>query len=79
METISRVIVHPIYRSQGLSVRLVRHILRTSPAPLVEALAVMGRFHPFFERAGMTPYVDEDLRYVYYYHRGSLAQAGPAS
>ncbi len=69
VETISRVIVHPIYRSQGLSVRLVRHILRTSPAPVVEALAVMGRFHPFFERAGMRAYHHDDLRYVYYYHR----------
>lgn len=56
IECISRVIVHPIYRGCGLAVRLVRHALATSATPLVEALAVMGAVHPFFERAGMTAY-----------------------
>ena len=67
VEAISRVIVHPIYRGEGLSVRLVRHILRNRTTPVVEALAIMGRYHPFFERAGMTRYVDDELRYAYFY------------
>ena len=69
VETISRVIVHPIYRGEGLAVQLVRHILRTSPVAMVEALAIMGRYHPLFERAGMTAMIDDELRYAYYHHR----------
>jgi len=54
MECISRVIVHPTYRGSGLAGRLVRHALATAETPMVEALAAMGRVHPFLERAGMT-------------------------
>ena len=53
---ISRVIVEPRYRGLGLAVRLVRHAIAANPAPYTEALAAMGRIHPFFERAGMTPH-----------------------
>lgn len=56
IECISRVIVHPTYRGCGLAVRLVWHALATARTPLVEALAAMGRVHPFFERAGMKPF-----------------------
>ena len=55
VEWISRVIVHPTYRGCGLAVRLVRHALATAPVPVVEALAAMGKIHPFFARAGMQP------------------------
>ena len=50
---ISRVIVHPKYRSIGLGVRLVRETLPLVGKPYVEAIAVMARYNPFFERAGM--------------------------
>jgi GNAT superfamily N-acetyltransferase len=53
VECVSRVIVHPMYRGCGLAVRLVRHAIARAEAPLLEALAAMGRIHPFFERAGM--------------------------
>jgi len=53
---ISRVVVHPSYRGLGLAVELVRQALREAPTPLVEAIAAMGRVHPFFERAGMLRY-----------------------
>ncbi len=53
---ISRVIVDPRWRGLGLAVRLVRHALATATTPVTEALAAMGRVHPFFERAGMTAY-----------------------
>ena len=56
VEWISRVIVHPIHRSCGLAVRLVRHALAEADTPWVESLAVMGAVNPFFERAGMTAY-----------------------
>jgi GNAT superfamily N-acetyltransferase len=54
--TISRVVVHPTYRGMGLAVRLVRHALATATTPFTEALAAMGRVHPFFTKAGMTAY-----------------------
>jgi GNAT superfamily N-acetyltransferase len=53
MRTISRVIVHPIFRSTGVAVQLVRHVLAHAQTPYVEALAAMGRMNPFFKRAGM--------------------------
>lgn len=53
---ISRVVVHPQWRGQGLAVRLVRHALATASTPYTEALAAMGRVSPFFKKAGMIPY-----------------------
>jgi len=80
VECISRVIVHPTYRGSGLAERLVRHALATAQTPFVEALATMGRVHPFLEKAGMTAtHVEPAARrrrrtarqYVYY-----LAEVG---
>ncbi len=56
LRCISRVVVHPQWRGLGLAVKLVRHALATMTTPFVEALAAMGRVHPFFARAGMTEY-----------------------
>jgi GNAT superfamily N-acetyltransferase len=56
MRTIARVVVHPAFRSLGLAAELVRHLLKRPETPYIEALAAMGRVHPFFEKAGMTPY-----------------------
>lgn len=50
---IARVIVHPRYRSIGLGVKLVRETLPLAGTPYVETLAVMARYNPFFEKAGM--------------------------
>jgi len=51
---ISRVILHPKYRSIGLGARLVKETLPLVGRPFVEAVAVMARYNPFFEAAGMT-------------------------
>lgn len=53
---ISRVVVHPQWRGLGLAVKLVRHALETMTTPYTEALAAMGRVHPFFKLAGMAEY-----------------------
>lgn len=53
VRTISRVVVHPTFRSLGLARRLVMEILRASHTRFVEAMAVMGRTHRFFDAAGM--------------------------
>jgi len=54
---ISRVIIEPRFRSLGLASRLVRETMPKISFPIVEALAVMGLVNPFFEKAGMKPYV----------------------
>ena len=78
MECISRVIVHPMYRGLGLAVRLVRHALADSPTPLMEALAVMGRVHPFFAWAGMTPMgLMPGTRVPYCYYIAHTGQCRP--
>ncbi len=53
MSIISRVIVHPKYRSIGLGAKLVLETLRQAGTPNVETVAVMAKYNPFFEKAGM--------------------------
>jgi GNAT superfamily N-acetyltransferase len=53
ISVISRVVVHPKYRSIGLGAKLVGETLARAGTPCVEAVAVMARYNPFFERAGM--------------------------
>ena len=58
LSVISRVVVHPKYRTIGLGVRLVRETLGLAGTPCVESLAVMAKYNPFFERAGMRKVVE---------------------
>ena len=53
IRSISRVIVHPQFRSLGLASMLVRELIARCPTRYVEAHALMGRAHPFFKSAGM--------------------------
>lgn len=54
LSTISRVILHPKYRTTGLGTKLVKDTLALAETPYVEAVAVMAKYNPFFEKAGMT-------------------------
>jgi hypothetical protein len=54
LRTISRVVVHPQFRSLGLSTLLVRCLCEHCDTRYVEAIAQMGHVHPLFARAGMT-------------------------
>jgi hypothetical protein len=56
IRTISRVIIEPRFRSLGLASRLVKETMPLMNVPIIEALAVMGRISPFFEKAGMTSF-----------------------
>ncbi len=49
---LSRVVLHPTYRGAGLAADFIRASCRSCPWPWIETLTEMGRFHPFFERAG---------------------------
>lgn len=50
---ISRVIIHPKYRTIGLGARLVRETLPLVRRRYVELIAVMAQYNPFAEKAGM--------------------------
>jgi len=50
---ITRVIIHPKFRGIGLGAFLVRETMPKVDAKVVEVLAVMAKYNPFFERAGM--------------------------
>jgi ABC-type transport system involved in cytochrome c biogenesis ATPase subunit/N-acetylglutamate synthase-like GNAT family acetyltransferase len=54
LSLISRVILHPKYRTIGLGTKLVKDTLTLAETPFVEAVAVMAKYNPFFEKAGMT-------------------------
>lgn len=54
---ISRLIIAPQFRGAGLATRLVRETMPKMNVPIIEAMAVMGLVNPFFERAGMHPFI----------------------
>jgi ABC-type ATPase with predicted acetyltransferase domain len=51
---ISRVVIHPKYRTIGLGAKIVAETLPLAGKPYVETIAVMAKYNPFFEKAGMT-------------------------
>jgi ABC-type ATPase with predicted acetyltransferase domain len=51
---ISRVVIHPKYRTIGLGAKIVAETLPRAGKPIVETIAVMAKYNPFFEKAGMT-------------------------
>jgi ABC-type ATPase with predicted acetyltransferase domain len=56
---ISRVVLHPKYRSIGLGAKLVRETLPLVGTPYVEMVAVMAKYNPFGEKAGMQKIVEQ--------------------
>jgi ABC-type lipoprotein export system ATPase subunit/predicted N-acetyltransferase YhbS len=59
LSVIMRVVVHPKYRTVGLGQRLVRETLPLAGTPCVETIAVMAKYNPFFERAGMQKIMEQ--------------------
>jgi ABC-type ATPase with predicted acetyltransferase domain len=53
LSTINRVVVHPKYRTIGLGAKLIRETLPLADTPHVELIAVMAKYSPFAEKAGM--------------------------
>ena len=51
--SISRVVVHPKYRTVGLGSKLVQETLHWAGTEYVEMSAVMAKYNPFAEKAGM--------------------------
>jgi len=57
---INRVVVHPKYRSIGLGAKLVRDTLPLTGTPYVEMVAVMAKYNPFGEKAGMKKVTEQE-------------------
>jgi ABC-type ATPase with predicted acetyltransferase domain len=54
LSTINRVVVHPKYRTIGLGAKLIHDTLPLVGTPSVELIAVMAKYSPFAEKAGLT-------------------------
>ncbi|MHA1739476.1 MAG: ATP-binding cassette domain-containing protein [Candidatus Heimdallarchaeota archaeon] len=63
-ECIARVILAPTYRGLGLAYYMLKEYFKLSACPYIETVAVMSKYSPFFERAGMTyiPVKDDEKR-----------------
>ena len=59
LSVVSRVVVHPKYRTIGLGVKLVKETLPLTGTPYVEMPAVMAKYNPFAEKAGMQKIVEQ--------------------
>ena len=57
LRTMSRLIIEPRYRGLGLASWLVAQTMDKVGVPMIEAMSVMSKTHPFLKRAGMTEYV----------------------
>ncbi len=53
LSAISRIVVHPKYRTVGLGAKLVKETLALAGTEYVEMSAVMAKYNPFAEKAGM--------------------------
>ena len=59
LSTISRVVTHPTNRSIGLGANLIRESLPKVGTPCVEMIAVMAKYNPFAEKAGMKKVLEQ--------------------
>ena len=59
LSIISRVVVHSKYRTIGLGSKLVKETLAKAGTPYVEMPAVMAKYNPFAEKAGMKKIVEQ--------------------
>jgi len=53
LSIISRVVIHPKYRTVGLGAKLIHETLPLVGTPYIEMIAVMAKYNPFAEKAGM--------------------------
>jgi GNAT superfamily N-acetyltransferase len=59
LSSISRVVVRPKYRTIGLGSKLVHETLHLAGTECVEMSAVMAKYNPFAEKAGMKRIVEQ--------------------
>ncbi|MGD6810519.1 MAG: hypothetical protein ACQCN3_12540 [Candidatus Bathyarchaeia archaeon] len=59
LSTINRIVIHPKYRTIGLGEKIIRETLPQVGTPNVEMIAVMAKYSPFAEKAGMQKVVEQ--------------------
>jgi hypothetical protein len=59
LSTINRIVIHPKYRTIGLGEKIIRETLPKVGTPNVELIAVMAKYSPFAEKAGMQKIVEQ--------------------
>jgi len=60
LSNISRIVVHPKYRTIGLGSKLIMDTLGLAGTEYVEMSAVMAKYNPFAEKAGMVRVVMQE-------------------
>jgi len=53
LSIINRVVIHPKYRTIGLGTKIIRETLAIAGTPWIEMVAVMAKYNPFVEKAGL--------------------------
>ena len=59
LSIINRIVIHPKYRTINLGVKLIRETLPLVGTRYVEIIAVMAKYSPFAEKAGMQKIIEQ--------------------
>jgi len=59
LSIINRVVIHPKYRTIGLGAKIIRETLPFAGTQYVEMVAVMAKYNPFAEKAGLVKIVEQ--------------------
>jgi ABC-type ATPase with predicted acetyltransferase domain len=59
LSTINRIVIHPKYRTISLGSELIRKTLPVAGTAYVEMIAVMAKYSPFAEKAGMKKIIEQ--------------------
>jgi hypothetical protein len=59
LSIINRIVIHPKYRTIGLGEKIIRDTLSRVGTPNVEMIAVMAKYSPFAEKAGMHKVIEQ--------------------
>ena len=76
LSVIMRVVVHPKYRTIGLGAKLVGETLALVGTPFVEMVAVMAKYNPFAEKAGMQKIMESKPNMNLLHAMGQLRELG---
>jgi ABC-type lipoprotein export system ATPase subunit len=60
LSIINRVVIHPKYRTIGLGEKIIHDTLPLAGTPYVEMIAVMAKYSPFAEKAGMSKIITQE-------------------
>jgi ABC-type transport system involved in cytochrome c biogenesis ATPase subunit len=60
LSIINRIVIHPKYRTIGLGEKIIHDTLPLAGTPYVEMIAVMAKYSPFAEKAGMSKIITQE-------------------